>query len=123
LEKDVLDNVDTNFIFNQGVNLATGLIDLDRLYIVMNKLKELAYKQISSGSKEIDYQEIVRFIQQENGFFSECSSKKNPGIFDANKQNATIENRDELSGILTEPPHPGMINQDEENQRRWNMCL
>jgi len=57
-----LDNVDTNFIFNQGVNLATGLIDLDRLYTVMNKIKELAYKQLSNGSKEIDYQEIVKFV-------------------------------------------------------------
>jgi hypothetical protein len=62
LERDVLDNVDTNFIFNQGVNLATGLIDLDRLYTVMNKIKELAYKQLSNGSKEIDYQEIVKFV-------------------------------------------------------------
>jgi len=58
----VLDNVDTNFIFNQGVNLATGLIDLDRLYTVMNKIKELAYKQLSNGSKEIDYKEIVKFV-------------------------------------------------------------
>jgi hypothetical protein len=44
------------------VNLATGLIDLDRLYTVMNKIKELAYKQLNNSSKEIDYQEIVKFV-------------------------------------------------------------
>lgn len=42
LERDVLDNVDTNFLFNKGTNLSSGLIDQDRLYTVMNKLKELA---------------------------------------------------------------------------------
>ena len=44
LEQDILDNVDINFIFNKGNNLATGLIDQDRLYSIMNKLKELALK-------------------------------------------------------------------------------
>lgn len=37
----------------------------------MNKLKELAFKQINQGSKEIDYQEIVKFIQKENGVFAD----------------------------------------------------
>ena len=27
LERDILDNVDINFIFNKGASLATGLID------------------------------------------------------------------------------------------------
>ena len=44
LEKDVVDNVETNFLFNQGANLTSGLIDQDRLYLVMVKLKELAQK-------------------------------------------------------------------------------
>ena len=46
LEQDILDNVDVNFIFNKGTGLASGLIDCDRIYSVMNKLKELAYKQL-----------------------------------------------------------------------------
>ena len=46
LEQDILDNVDVNFIFNKGTSLARGLIDQDRIYSVMNKLKELAYKQL-----------------------------------------------------------------------------
>ena len=46
LEQDILDNVDINFIFNKGSSLATGLIDQDRLYNIMNKLKELAFKQL-----------------------------------------------------------------------------
>ena len=44
LEQDILDNVDVNFIFNKGTGLAWGLIDQDRIFSVMNKLKELAYK-------------------------------------------------------------------------------
>ena len=43
LEQDILDNVDVNFIFNKGVSLTRGLLDPDRIYSVMNKLKELAY--------------------------------------------------------------------------------
>ena len=46
LEQDILDNVDINFIFNKGSSLATGLIDQDRLFNIMNKLKELAFKQL-----------------------------------------------------------------------------
>ena len=46
LERDILDNVDVNFIFNKGVGLTQGLLDPDRIYSVMNKLKELAYKQL-----------------------------------------------------------------------------
>ena len=41
-----MDNVETNFIFNKGANLAGGLIDQNRLFTVMNKLKELAHKQV-----------------------------------------------------------------------------
>ena len=44
LEQDILDNVDVNFIFNKGTGLTSGLIDPDRIFSVMNKLKELAYK-------------------------------------------------------------------------------
>jgi hypothetical protein len=66
LEKDLLDNVETNFLFNKGVNLATGLIDSDRLFLIMNKLKDLARKQLETGSKEIDYNEVVQFIQTAN---------------------------------------------------------
>ena len=46
LEQDILDNVDVNFIFNKGTGLTSGLIDPDRIFSVMNKLKELAYKQL-----------------------------------------------------------------------------
>ena len=79
----------------------------------MNKLKELAYKQITNGSKEIDYQEIVRFIQQEHGFFNERPSKGKPAYL--NKAEAPGE----LNGMLAEPAHPEMTDLTEENQRRW----
>jgi len=44
LEQDILDNVGVNFIFNKGTGLTNGLIDQDRLFNVMNKLKQLAYR-------------------------------------------------------------------------------
>ena len=71
LEQDILDNVDINFIFNKGSNLATGLIDQDRLYSVMNKLKDLALQQLQKGSKEIDYKAIVEYVKNEQGIFAE----------------------------------------------------
>ena len=46
LEQDILDNVSVNFIFNKGTSLVRGLIDQDRLFNIMNKLKQLAYKQL-----------------------------------------------------------------------------
>lgn len=66
IEKGILDNVDTNFLFNKGESLTSGLIDSDRIFLIMNKLKELAHRQLETGSKEIDYQEVVEFIQTAN---------------------------------------------------------
>lgn len=37
----------------------------------MNKLKELAYKQLQSGFSKIDYQEIVRYVKDADGYFAE----------------------------------------------------
>lgn len=71
LEQDILDNVDVNFIFNKGTSLTSGLIDPDRLFSVMNKLKELAYKQLQSGSNQINYAEIVAYLRQSEGFFAD----------------------------------------------------
>ena len=68
LEQDILDNVDVNFIFNKGTSLARGLIDQDRIYSVMNKLKELAYKQLQGGSNQINYREIVEYLGDSEGF-------------------------------------------------------
>ena len=76
LEQDILDNVDINFIFNKGTSLASGLINQDRLYRIMNKLKELAMKQLENGSKEIDYKEIVEYVKSEDGIFSDEFNKK-----------------------------------------------
>ena len=71
LEQDILDNVDVNFIFNKGTGLARGLIDQDRIFSVMNKLKELAYKQLQSGSNQINYREIVEYLRDSEGFFAD----------------------------------------------------
>ena len=61
LEENILDNVEVNFLFNQGGKLTNGLIDPDRLFDVMNKVKSMV-----TSSKIISYQEIVNYIEQEN---------------------------------------------------------
>jgi len=71
LEQDILDNVDINFLFNKGQKLTQGLIDQDRLYNIMTKLKDLAYRQLQQGSKEIDYKEIVKYVKSREGVFAE----------------------------------------------------
>ncbi len=37
----------------------------------MNKLKELAYKQLQSGSTQINYKEIVNYLKNSEGFFAD----------------------------------------------------
>lgn len=63
--------MDINFIFNKGTSLASGLINQERLYRIMNKLKQLAIKQLENGSKEIDYKEIVEYVKSEDGIFAD----------------------------------------------------
>ena len=42
LEQDILDNVNINFLFSKGLGLTEGLIDGNRLYQLVEKIKELA---------------------------------------------------------------------------------
>ena len=107
LEQDILDNVDINFIFNKGTSLASGLINQDRLYRIMNKLKELAMKQLENGSKEIDYKEIVEYVKSEDGIFSDEFNKKpvNQSRLDLDKS---------LKDIVDEPEHVGVFNAEDE---------
>ena len=54
LENKVLDNVGVNFMFNQGADLADGLIDSNRLLTVVNKVKA-----ITVTSKVINYDDVA----------------------------------------------------------------
>ena len=113
LEQDILDNVDINFIFNKGSSLSTGLIDQDRLYSIMNKLKELAFKQLQKGSKEIDYKEIVEYVKNEQGIFADefRDTKVGQSKLDLDKS---------LKEIATEPETVSVANAEEEKQRKWD---
>lgn len=42
LEQEILGNLDVNFLFNKGDKLRHGLIDQNRLYKIMLKIKEIA---------------------------------------------------------------------------------
>jgi hypothetical protein len=44
LEQHIFENVDINFVFNKGQKLTEGLLDPDRIFNIMNKLKQLAMK-------------------------------------------------------------------------------
>ena len=41
-EKEILKNVDINFLFAKGYELGKSLIDMNRVYLVVLKIKELA---------------------------------------------------------------------------------
>lgn len=63
-EAEILKNVDINFLFAKGYELSDSLIDLNRVYLVVNKIKELARLQALEGSKDINYDELVLFMKQ-----------------------------------------------------------
>ncbi len=65
LEQNILNNVEVNFLFNQGNKLTNGLIDPDRLFVVMNKVKSMV-----TSSKIISYQEICDYIESEGKHFT-----------------------------------------------------
>ena len=62
-EKEILQNVDINFLFAKGYDLSESLIDMNRVYLVVLKIKELARKQAIEGSKDINYDELVQFLK------------------------------------------------------------
>lgn len=73
----------------------------------MNKLKELAMKQLENGSKEIDYKEIVEYVKSEDGIFSDEFNKKpvNQSRLDLDKS---------LKDIVDEPEHVGVFDAEDE---------
>jgi hypothetical protein len=69
LEQEILGNLDVNFLFNKGEKLRHGLIDQNRLYKIMLKIKEIAQKQIKErGSRQIDYTAIVKYLEEVDQF-------------------------------------------------------
>jgi hypothetical protein len=56
------------------------LIDIDRAYLIMNKIKEIAVRQIEKGIKEIDYSEIVIFLRENEGNNLDEHSKNNYNV-------------------------------------------
>ena len=79
LENKVLDNVGVNFMFNQGADLADGLIDSNRLLTVVNKVKAIA-----ETSKVINYDDVANLQPdaQQKGDWNECLQfmRQNPKL-------------------------------------------
>ncbi|CDW76668.1 UNKNOWN [Stylonychia lemnae] len=65
MEQDILANIDINFLFNKGEQLRFGLIDQKKAYKLMLKIKEVASQQFERGRKEIDYNEIVKYLKDQ----------------------------------------------------------
>ena len=129
LERDILDNVDVNFIFNKGVGLTQGLLDPDRIYSVMNKLKELAYKQLQSGSDKINYKDIVQYLQNTEGFFADeiITKEQRNKIYAAEhieNDEKGLPKTESCVQIANEPAVVGLAEGDEdEKRRRWTQCV
>ena len=132
LEQDILDNVDVNFIFNKGTSLARGLIDQDRIFSVMNKLKELAYKQLQSGSNQINYREIVEYLRDSEGIFAdEVVEKQDRTKHYINEVEPNIGKKEveenmttkSVQKIADEPPLVGFEDDGDERKRRWDQCV
>lgn len=68
-EKELLDNVAINFLFTKGSGLSEGLIDIDRVYGIVEKIKEIARDQITQGSRDINFEELVEFLQTRDSDF------------------------------------------------------
>mmetsp|Transcript_35433 Transcript_35433/g.54210 ORF Transcript_35433/g.54210 Transcript_35433/m.54210 type:complete len:226 (+) Transcript_35433:487-1164(+) len=66
LEKEVLANVDINFLFSKGQNLTECLIDAKRVFTIVEKIKDLAKEQLARGSKDIDYESLVDFLKKKD---------------------------------------------------------
>lgn len=66
-----------------------GLIDSRRLHQIMNKIKELAKEQLASGSKEIDYQQLIEFLKNKDlGFVGD---EANPDFEEPTKADGAKE--------------------------------
>jgi hypothetical protein len=55
--------VDINFIFTKGLNLNHELLDTNRIFQIVEKIKQIAKAQLENGSKDIDYLQLVQFLQ------------------------------------------------------------
>jgi len=90
----------------------------------MNKLKELAYKQLQSGSDQINYAEIVTYLKNSEGFFAdEIISKEERGKIYAGETVVDIAKTDSVENIASEPAVVGLGTNQAEQERRWGQCM
>ena len=79
MENKVLDNVGVNFMFNEGADLADGLIDSNRLFTMVNKVKAIA-----ETSKVVNYDDVANLQpeSQPKGDWQECLQfmRENPKL-------------------------------------------
>ena len=127
LERDILDNVDINFIFNKGARLANGLIDDQRLFSVMTKLKQLAYKQLENGQTEINYKEIVEYVKDKEGVFADDLVSDGATLIDDQSKEGKVTERaagiTSFKDLVRRPDEVGIANEEDEKNRRWGECV
>ena len=63
-ERELLQNVDINFLFAKGYKLVDNLIDMNRVYLIVDKIKQLARQQAIEGSKDINYDALVLYLRE-----------------------------------------------------------
>lgn len=58
--------MDVNFLFSKGEGLFNELIDANRVQQVIGKIKDQAKEQEEDNSKDINYSEIVEFLNKKD---------------------------------------------------------
>ena len=88
----------------------------------MNKLKELAYKQLQSGSSQINYNEIVNYLKNSEGFFADDIAGKDERskVYAGEKDLGQTESVEE---VANEPALIGLGTFNDEKDRRWSQCM
>ena len=69
----MLQNVSINFLFAKGGSLSQNLLDPNRIYQIVEKIKELARQQLANGNNDINFDELVAFLaNKELGFVGDA---------------------------------------------------
>ena len=66
LEKQLLQNVNVNFLFQKGESLYDELIDANRLQQVVQKIKEQAKEKEEDENKDINVAQIADFLREKD---------------------------------------------------------
>ena len=92
----------------------------------MTKLKDLARKQLESGSTQINYREIVEYVRDHEGVFAadlKPEGGENTASIDKDESQDRPAGVASYKDIVPRPDEVGIANQEDEKNRRWGQCV